>query len=115
MNASYRKRENLVFVNKFISEHNHTLQNDTVLQEFSPLLYRIPDDIMEKIQFYVQKCHLGTTVLKKILRKKYPDQDIYNQDLYNMICRFKTNIQIKNDAAMLVENLIKLHAEDAEF
>ncbi|CAB5360432.1 unnamed protein product [Rhizophagus irregularis] len=115
VNASYRKCQNLVFVNKFVSEHNHELQNGIDLQEFSPLLRKIPDNIVEEIQFYVQECHLGATVLKRILRKKYPDHDIYNQDLYNMICRFKANIQIKNDAAALVEYLVKLHAENPEW
>ncbi|PKB92738.1 hypothetical protein RhiirA5_443562 [Rhizophagus irregularis] len=32
-----------------------------------------------------------------------------------MICRFKANIQIKNDAAALVEYLVKLHAENPEW
>jgi len=34
VNASYRKRPNLVFINKFISDHNHPLQNSIALQEF---------------------------------------------------------------------------------
>ncbi|CAB4407838.1 unnamed protein product [Rhizophagus irregularis] len=82
--------------------------------EFSPALCKIPDNIMEEIQFYVQECHLGATVLKRILRNKYPNQDIYNQDLYSAICRFKSNAQIKNDAATLIEYLKKLHEEDSE-
>jgi hypothetical protein len=57
--ASYRKRQNLVFVNKFVSEHNHPLQNIAALQEFSPISRKIPDNIMEEIRFYVQECHLG--------------------------------------------------------
>ncbi|RIA91490.1 hypothetical protein C1645_821988 [Glomus cerebriforme] len=32
-----------------------------------------------------------------------------------MSFRFKANIQIKNDATMLIENLIKLHVENAEW
>ncbi|CAG8833333.1 3478_t:CDS:2, partial [Cetraspora pellucida] len=31
------------------------------LQEFSPALHRIPDDIMNEIKFYVQECQLGAT------------------------------------------------------
>jgi len=53
--------------------------------------------------------------LKRILRNKYPNQDIYNQDLYSAICRFKSNAQIKNDAATLIEHLKKLHEEDSEW
>ena len=104
LNAAYRKRPNLVFINKFVSEHSHALQNTITLQEFSPMSRKIPDNIMEEIQFYVQECHLGTTVLKRILRNKYPDQDIYSQDLYSAVCRFKSNNQ-KNDAATLIEHL----------
>ncbi|CAG8763319.1 20729_t:CDS:1, partial [Racocetra persica] len=88
-NASYCKSENLVFVNKFVNEHNHPLQNQDPLQEFSPALRRISDDIMNEIKFYVQECQLEATVLKKILRKKYQHQDIYRQDLYNTIHKFK--------------------------
>src|SRR6266496_3327759 len=106
---------NLVFVNKFVSEHNHALQSTPALQEFSPALRKIPDNIMEEIQFYVQECYLGATVLKRILRNKYPNQDIYNQDLTSAICRFKSNAQIKNDAATLIEHLKKLHEEDSEW
>src|SRR6266498_2651293 len=73
VNAAYRKCSNLVFVNKFVSEHNHALQSTPALQEFSPALRKIPDNIMEEIQFYVQECHLGATVLKRILRNKYPN------------------------------------------
>ena len=61
VNASYQKRENLVFINKFVSE-----QNGTVLQEFSPLLRRISDNIMVEIQFYVRE---SATVLKKYCEK----------------------------------------------
>ncbi|CAB4442560.1 unnamed protein product [Rhizophagus irregularis] len=57
--GAYRKRPNLMFINKFVSEHNHALQSTPALQEFSPALCKIPDNIMEEIQFYVQECHLA--------------------------------------------------------
>ncbi|CAB4495652.1 unnamed protein product [Rhizophagus irregularis] len=53
VNTSYRKCQNLVFVNKFVSEYNYELQNGIDLQEFSPLLRKLPDNIVEEIQFYV--------------------------------------------------------------
>ncbi|CAG8810062.1 27025_t:CDS:2, partial [Gigaspora margarita] len=58
INALYRKSENLVFINKFANEHNHDLQNQDSLQEFSPALHKIPD---YKIQFYIQEYQLGAT------------------------------------------------------
>ena len=115
VNAAYRKHSNLVFINKFVNEHNHPLQNMTALQEFSPALRRIPDNIMEEIRFYVQECHLGATVLKRILRNKYPDQEVYNQDLYSAICKFKSNAQIKNDVATLIKHLKILHEGNPEW
>ena len=57
----------------------------------------------------------GCHYFKKVLRNKYPDQEIYNQNFYSMICRFKSNIQIKNDVATLIEHLKKLHEEDSEW
>ena len=91
------------------------IQNIALLQEFSPVSRKIPDNIINDIQFYVQECRLGATVLKRILQKKYPDQDIYRQDLYNAICKFKANMQIKNDAAALFEHLVELHTENSEW
>jgi len=70
---------------------------------------------MKEIQFYVQKCHLDATTLRQILRNKFSDQNNYCQDLYNVIRKFKTNAQIENDAATLVEWLIKLQQEDSEW
>lgn len=58
LNASYRKRLNLVFVNKFVDEHNHAL-NDCKLLQLSPSLQKIPTHIRDEIRFYVQECHLG--------------------------------------------------------
>lgn len=49
-----------------------------VLQKFSPASCKIPDNIIEEIQFYVQEYHLNVTVLKRILHNKYSNQDIYN-------------------------------------
>ncbi|CAG8772960.1 4948_t:CDS:2 [Cetraspora pellucida] len=86
-----------------------------VLFEVLEQCLKISDDIMNEIKFYVQECQLEATVLKKILRKKYPDQDIYCQDLYNMIHKFKAGSQVKNDAATLLKHLIKLHSEDPEY
>ncbi|CAI2192189.1 14823_t:CDS:2 [Funneliformis geosporum] len=59
VNAAYCKCLNLVFINKFFNEHNHTLQSTIDLQEFSPISCKIPDDIMKEIQFYVQECHFA--------------------------------------------------------
>jgi hypothetical protein len=63
----------------------------------------------------MSKCHLGVTVLKRILCNKYPNQDIYNQDLYCAIFKFKFNSQTKNNAATLIEYLKKLHEENSEW
>ncbi len=32
-----------MFINKFVSEHNHASQSTSALQEFSPILCKIPD------------------------------------------------------------------------
>ncbi|CAG8481463.1 1803_t:CDS:2 [Dentiscutata heterogama] len=83
LNASYRKLPNCVFVNKLVEKHNYTLKDSNLLQE----------------------CNLGATALKRILRNRFSDQEIYNRDLYNMISRFKADTQTKNDALTLYESL----------
>ncbi|CAI2198655.1 1445_t:CDS:2, partial [Funneliformis geosporum] len=54
INTLYCKLSNLVFINKFVSDHNYALQDMTLFQEFSPVIQKIPDNIMEEIQFYVK-------------------------------------------------------------
>ncbi|CAI2194070.1 8045_t:CDS:2 [Funneliformis geosporum] len=58
INTLYCKLSNLVFINKFVSDHNYALQDMTLFQEFSPVIQKIPDNIMEEIQFYVKECNL---------------------------------------------------------
>ncbi|CAG8610979.1 9589_t:CDS:2, partial [Cetraspora pellucida] len=115
MNASYRKRMNLVFVNKFTKDYNHVLNKEELHLQFSLSLCKVPDNIKEEIRFYVQECQLGATVLKRILQNKFPDQEIYNRDLYNMICKYRAGAQIKNDALTLYEYLSKVQQENPDW
>ncbi|CAG8792784.1 34589_t:CDS:2, partial [Racocetra persica] len=75
----------------------------------------VPANIREEIQFYVQEYHLGASVLKRILRNKYPNQEIYSKDLYKMIHKFKVDVQVKNNAATLYEHLSKLQQENPDW
>ncbi|UZO05917.1 uncharacterized protein OCT59_026255 [Rhizophagus irregularis] len=72
-----------IFINKFVEEYNHTLNSQELLHQFALSLRKIPVNVKEEIHFLVQDCQLGATVLKRILRKKFSDQEIYHQDLYN--------------------------------
>ncbi|CAG8818570.1 2359_t:CDS:1, partial [Gigaspora rosea] len=53
-NASYRKTEQKIYINKFIEEHNHdfTLHHE----EFAPSLRRLSQDVLDEIKFMTQKC-----------------------------------------------------------
>ncbi|PKY60844.1 hypothetical protein RhiirA4_485019 [Rhizophagus irregularis] len=64
LNTSYQKYPNLVFINKFVEEHNHTLNSQELLHQFAPSLRKIPVDVKEEIHFLVQDCQLGATGLK---------------------------------------------------
>ncbi|CAG8828044.1 12674_t:CDS:2, partial [Gigaspora margarita] len=75
---------------------------------------KIPTNIKDEIQFYVQECHFGARILKKILRIKFSDQEIYGRDLYNLINKFKADAQTKNDALTLYEHLLKLQQENSD-
>ncbi|CAB4429109.1 unnamed protein product [Rhizophagus irregularis] len=91
------------------------LNSQELLHQFAPSLRKIPVDVKEEICFLVQDCQLGATILKRILRKKFPDQEIYHQDLYNMIYKFKIDAQIKNDAVIFYEHVMKLQQEDSDW
>ncbi|RGB38045.1 hypothetical protein C1646_812924 [Rhizophagus diaphanus] len=96
VNASYRKCQNLVFVNKFVNEHNHELQNGIDLQEFSPLLRKIPDNIIEEIQFYVQECHLVfENLLQQFIEQQTLSLSAQNDDLTEEVLDISNPIQHK--------------------
>ncbi|CAG8539090.1 27710_t:CDS:2, partial [Racocetra persica] len=90
LNTAYQKYENRVFVNKFVENYNHILLNSESYQQFLP------------------------SSRKRILRNKYPNQEIYSKDLYKMIHKFKVDAQVKNDATTLYEHLSKLQQENPD-
>ncbi|CAG8483428.1 25644_t:CDS:2, partial [Gigaspora rosea] len=61
------------------------------------------------------ECQLGATVLKQILQNKFSDQEIYDRDLYNLINKYKTCAQIKNNAMVLYEYFSKAQQENPDW
>ncbi|CAG8619948.1 8542_t:CDS:2 [Gigaspora margarita] len=63
-----------------------------------------------------QKCSNRVFVNKFIEEHNHELKDkIYDRDLYNMISRFKTNTQNKNDALTLYESLVRLQQENPDW
>ncbi|CAG8459685.1 4064_t:CDS:2, partial [Racocetra persica] len=60
---------------------------------------------------FVEK-HNDTLKDSELLQNKFSDQKIYNRDLYNMISRFKTDNQTKNDALALYKSLVRLQQKN---
>ncbi|CAG8844311.1 17813_t:CDS:1, partial [Racocetra persica] len=56
-NASFRKTERKVYINKLVEKHNHNLIPHH--EEFALSLRQLPQDVLNKIKFMTQKCEYG--------------------------------------------------------
>ncbi|CAG8465672.1 34467_t:CDS:2, partial [Racocetra persica] len=75
-NASFRKTEGKVYINKLVEKHNHNLIPHH--EEFAPSLRQLPQDVLNEIKFMTQKCEYGAR------QQRHPASNI-NQDASLMI------------------------------
>ncbi|CAB4416994.1 unnamed protein product [Rhizophagus irregularis] len=92
--------KSLITVNKFLNEHNHTLNHNMIeFEDAKKFTY----PMMEDIRFMTIDCKFGATIQRKFLEGKYPLQPIHSKDLYDTaIQKFRpTNKSLSNDAAKI--------------
>ena len=102
INTSCLKTNNpeaFITINKFVNEHNHTLNRNMIeFEEAKKFTY----PMMEDIRFMTMDCKFGATTQRKFLEGKYPLQQIHSKDLYAAIQRFRpTSKSLSNDAAKI--------------
>ncbi|CAG8499715.1 10935_t:CDS:2 [Gigaspora rosea] len=83
LNVWFRKDINSIVVNKLVETHNHTLV--PYREEFAPSLRTLSQEVLDKIKFLTQECNLGAKAQRRYISKKYPNQLLYDRDLYNAI------------------------------
>ncbi|CAG8542881.1 5408_t:CDS:2, partial [Racocetra persica] len=107
LNAGYRKNLGAIVINKFVENHNHPLAPHR--KEFAPRLRSLSQEVFDAIKFLTQECNLGAKAQRRYISKKFPDQPLYDRDLYNAIRRYTKQMgnQRENDAADMVKWLME--------
>ncbi|CAG8849863.1 37652_t:CDS:1, partial [Gigaspora margarita] len=72
---------NSIVVNKFIKNLNYAFV--LYKEEFVSSLQTLSQDVLNEIKFLTQKYSLGAKVQYRYISKKFPNQILYNCDLYN--------------------------------
>ncbi|CAB4406029.1 unnamed protein product [Rhizophagus irregularis] len=86
--------------------HSHNL-NPNIIQ-FGDNKY-IPSEIMKEIEFLTIKCRMGAATQRQYFEAKFPEQIIYDNDLYKAIQHFRSqNKDDSNDTAKLYMKLLEL-------
>ncbi|CAG8691749.1 17882_t:CDS:2 [Funneliformis caledonium] len=87
--------EKLIIVTKFVDHHNHELHpKDFTVQ------------VIQDVEILTKHCKVGAVIQRKYLRAKYPGHLLSNQDLSNVIGRFKTSREVL-DVIKVFNHLIK--------
>ncbi|CAG8703932.1 2528_t:CDS:2, partial [Dentiscutata heterogama] len=80
LNVGYQKISGEIVINKLVNNHNHSLA--PYRKEFAPSLR----------SFSQEEYKLGTKAQRRYIAKKFPNQPLYDRDLYNAIRQYKNQI-----------------------
>ncbi|CAG8442591.1 4562_t:CDS:2 [Cetraspora pellucida] len=105
-NLSFR-----VIVTTLDDTHNHDLSPEAIQFEKNK---QFTDEMRKEIEFLVTKCRLGATMVRRILKEKFPFHPIFAKDLYTEIQRCHPSYGVmKNDASRFYEQLLSKQREDS--
>ncbi|CAG8553346.1 21564_t:CDS:2 [Cetraspora pellucida] len=71
-------------------------------------------ELLDDIKFLTQECKLKTKAQCRYIAKKFPNQLLYDHNLYNAICQYKNQMgnQYENDTSDIVKWLIKQQEQE---
>ncbi|CAB5376007.1 unnamed protein product [Rhizophagus irregularis] len=108
------KKSNLIRLTKFVQEHNHQCDPETI--ELAPKNLRLPQQIINKIEHYTTNGNLGAEQQYKLLVQEFPQYNIAKKNLYNAIQKFRgVRIHDKTDAATMLLSLLKQREDDPDY
>ncbi|RIB27240.1 hypothetical protein C2G38_2161154 [Gigaspora rosea] len=112
LNVGYQKISSEIVINKLVNNHNHSLA--LYRKEFAPSLRSFSQEVLDDIKFLTQECKLGTKAQCRYIAKKFPNQPLYDRDLYNAIHQYKNQMgnQRENDASDMVKWLMKQQEQE---
>ncbi|CAB4484277.1 unnamed protein product [Rhizophagus irregularis] len=110
INLTMPKSSTEVSITSITGEHNHSMITDIHLH--AP--YRkLSNEILERIEFYVNKGNMGSKQIYPLLVASFPDQYIYKRDLYNAIQKFKSPLTNRHgDAQNMINKLFELKDQE---
>lgn len=94
-----------IYITTFHDTHSHPL-NPSIIQFGDNK--RLPSEIIKEIEFLTVKCKMGAATQRQYLEARFPEQIIYDNDLYHAIQYFRPQSRNdSNDAAKLYARLLK--------
>ncbi|RHZ70110.1 hypothetical protein Glove_275g98 [Diversispora epigaea] len=114
INVTRGKNSPISTITSFINEHNHELFNEMIV--FAIAYKGFSQEIMEQIEFYVTHGHCDITMIRNLLKSKYPDRVFLPGDLGNAIQKIKREKGLNiGDAAFLLTKLLEYQKKNPEW
>ncbi|CAG8816780.1 1703_t:CDS:2, partial [Racocetra persica] len=88
-----------VFVTTLNNNHNHDLSPEAIQFEKDK---QFTEEMREEINFLVTKCHLGATMIRRILKEKFSSHPIFARDLYIKIQRYRPSFMWEEETNTLI-------------
>ncbi|CAG8596150.1 17241_t:CDS:2 [Dentiscutata erythropus] len=82
---------NYVYVTTLKDEHNYEMCPEALQFERNKAFTK---EMQEDVEFYVKRCRFGATLIRKVLKEKYPSHPIFSKDLYKEIRKHKPSVQV---------------------
>jgi len=105
INVTCPKTSNIVKINSFLDDHNHTLTSQ--IQEMAPRFRKLTPEMLSDIKKYVIQGRMDSGSIYPLLVHDYPNHTIFKKDLYNAVYQFR----LKNnpgdlDASQMLQMLL---------
>jgi hypothetical protein len=111
LNVAYPKSSNIVKINSFVDNHNHTLTSS--IQEIAPRFRKLTTEMLADIEKYVIQGRMDSGSIYPLLQHDYPNHTIYKKDLYNAVYKFRAkNNPGDSDASQMLQMLLNWKDSD---
>ncbi|CAG8691894.1 5771_t:CDS:2 [Gigaspora rosea] len=116
VNLSRLLKQNLknnVYITILNDEHNHDMCPEALQFERDKAFTK---EMRVNAEFYVKCCHFSATLIRWVLKQKYPSYFVFPEDLYKEIQKCKPLAQFnESDAARFYEELLDKQHKDPQW
>ncbi|CAG8539130.1 662_t:CDS:2 [Cetraspora pellucida] len=94
---------NYIYMTMLKDEHNYDMCSEALQFEKNKAFTK---EMQEDVKFYINQCYFDATLIRKVLKQKYPSHSIFSKDLYKEISKHKPSVQVnEDDTSRLYEEL----------